>query len=142
MRSIWHFVMDGSMDNVRSKMKTIFSRSSPLEERRVFGLRKISKTQRGCRRRVESCRQVLLKSKEQKKTVDGRLHMTPKQQWQFLRIFWRKCERIRRHWLFTTLSRSSLFAICLQLQTAKKPETRAKRFDKLLEMLINGQKPT
>ena len=43
---------------------------------------------------------------------------------------------------YETLSRSSLFAICLQLQTAKKPETRAKRFDKLLEMLINGQKPT
>jgi uncharacterized protein YdeI (YjbR/CyaY-like superfamily) len=33
---------------------------------------------------------------------------------------------------YKTLSRSSLFAICLQLQTAKKPETRAKRFAKLL----------
>ena len=42
---------------------------------------------------------------------------------------------------YQTLSRSSVFAICLQLQTAKKPETRGKRFDKLLAMLKKGERP-
>lgn len=36
---------------------------------------------------------------------------------------------------YCTLSRSSLFIICMQLQTAKKPETRANRFKKLYSML-------
>ena len=42
---------------------------------------------------------------------------------------------------YQTLSRTNIFAICMQLQTAKKPETRARRFEKLFEMLKNGQKP-
>ena len=41
---------------------------------------------------------------------------------------------------YSSLNRSSIFAICMQLQTAKKPETREKRFNKLLEMLKNGEK--
>jgi uncharacterized protein YdeI (YjbR/CyaY-like superfamily) len=39
---------------------------------------------------------------------------------------------------YSGLNRSSIFAICMQLQTAKKPETREKRFKKLLEILKNG----
>jgi uncharacterized protein YdeI (YjbR/CyaY-like superfamily) len=41
---------------------------------------------------------------------------------------------------YSNLSRSSLFFICLQLQTAKKSETRSKRFDKLMEKLEKGEK--
>ena len=47
----------------------------------------------------------------------------------------------KAHDFYSILSRTSIFAICLQLQTAKKPETREKRFQKLLEMLKNGEKP-
>lgn len=39
-----------------------------------------------------------------------------------------------------TLNRANIYAIAWRLQTAKKPETRQKRFDALLEMLKAGRK--
>ncbi|MEQ1814168.1 MAG: YdeI/OmpD-associated family protein, partial [Candidatus Nitrotoga sp.] len=42
--------------------------------------------------------------------------------------------------LFKTLNRANLYAICWRLQTAKKPETRKKRFDTLFAMLQSGKK--
>jgi uncharacterized protein YdeI (YjbR/CyaY-like superfamily) len=41
---------------------------------------------------------------------------------------------------FNTLSRTNLFAIAWQLTTAKRPETRKRRFDALLAMLERGEK--
>lgn len=40
---------------------------------------------------------------------------------------------------FDTLSRSNVYAIAWRLQTAKKPETRKRRFDALLAMLESGE---
>lgn len=42
---------------------------------------------------------------------------------------------------FDTLNKTSLYAIGFRLQTAKKPETRARRAAVLIQMLENGQKP-
>jgi len=42
---------------------------------------------------------------------------------------------------FDGLSKSNRFAICHRLQTAKKPETRARRFAQLIEMMKEGKKP-
>ena len=41
---------------------------------------------------------------------------------------------------FATLNKTNLFAIAWRLQTAKTPETRARRFAVLLEMLGKGEK--
>lgn len=41
---------------------------------------------------------------------------------------------------FKTLNKTNLYAIAWRLQTAKTPETRARRFNVLLEMLKQGQK--
>jgi uncharacterized protein YdeI (YjbR/CyaY-like superfamily) len=41
---------------------------------------------------------------------------------------------------FMTLNRANLYAISYRLQTAKKPETRARRFAQILEMLKEGRK--
>jgi uncharacterized protein YdeI (YjbR/CyaY-like superfamily) len=41
---------------------------------------------------------------------------------------------------FNTLNRQNLYAIAYRLQTAKKSETRQKRFEKFLVMLENGEK--
>lgn len=41
---------------------------------------------------------------------------------------------------YLTLSRANTYAIAWRLQTAKKPETRAKRMDALLKMLAEGKK--
>lgn len=41
---------------------------------------------------------------------------------------------------FSTLNRSNVFAIVYQLQTAKKPETRQRRLDKILDMMKRKQK--
>jgi uncharacterized protein YdeI (YjbR/CyaY-like superfamily) len=41
---------------------------------------------------------------------------------------------------FKTLSRANTYAIAWRLQTAKKPETRARRMQKLLAMLSEGKK--
>ena len=41
---------------------------------------------------------------------------------------------------FSTLNRQNVFAICFRLQTAKKPETRARRIAKFVEMLAEGKK--
>jgi uncharacterized protein YdeI (YjbR/CyaY-like superfamily) len=41
---------------------------------------------------------------------------------------------------FKTLNRANTYAIAWRLQTAKKPETRAQRMEKLLAMLSEGKK--
>lgn len=41
---------------------------------------------------------------------------------------------------FNTLNRANTYAIGWRLQTAKKPETRQRRFDALLAMLARGEK--
>lgn len=41
---------------------------------------------------------------------------------------------------FETLNRQNLYAIVYRLQTAKRPETRQKLFEKFLTMLENGEK--
>lgn len=41
---------------------------------------------------------------------------------------------------FNTLNKANLYAIAWRLRTAKKPETRKKRFDALLAMLKEGKK--
>ncbi|EDK72411.1 conserved hypothetical protein [candidate division TM7 genomosp. GTL1] len=41
---------------------------------------------------------------------------------------------------FETLNKANTYAIAWRLQTAKKPETRQKRFDDLLAMLARGEK--
>lgn len=41
---------------------------------------------------------------------------------------------------FETLNRQNLYAIAYRLETAKKPETRQKRFNRFLEMLENREK--
>jgi uncharacterized protein YdeI (YjbR/CyaY-like superfamily) len=41
---------------------------------------------------------------------------------------------------FKTLNKSNLYAISYQLQTAKKPETRERRLNKILEMMKKGEK--
>ena len=41
---------------------------------------------------------------------------------------------------FDTLNKRNRYAIAYQLQTAKKPETRQRRFEKFLDMLENGEK--
>ncbi len=42
---------------------------------------------------------------------------------------------------FETLNKTNRFAISYGLTSAKKPETRQRRFDKFLNMLIRGEKP-
>ena len=41
---------------------------------------------------------------------------------------------------FKTLNRTNLYAITYRLQTAKKPETRARRFEQILRMMKEGKK--
>jgi len=41
---------------------------------------------------------------------------------------------------YKTLNRANLFSIVFRLQTAKKPETRQKRMEVILDMLSKGQK--
>ena len=41
---------------------------------------------------------------------------------------------------FESLNSTNRYAILYRLQDAKKPETRAKRLDKFVEMLKNGEK--
>jgi uncharacterized protein YdeI (YjbR/CyaY-like superfamily) len=41
---------------------------------------------------------------------------------------------------FNTLNRSNVYAIVFRLSTAKKPETRARRMEAILEMLKNGKR--
>lgn len=43
--------------------------------------------------------------------------------------------------IYASLNKSQLFRIGYNLQTAKKPDTRQRRFDKLLQLLRDGQKP-
>jgi uncharacterized protein YdeI (YjbR/CyaY-like superfamily) len=42
---------------------------------------------------------------------------------------------------FETLTKSSKYVIVYGLTTAKKPETRQKRFDKFMDMLVREEKP-
>lgn len=41
---------------------------------------------------------------------------------------------------FDTLNKTNLYSIGFRLQTAKKPETRAKRMEQILNMMKNGEK--
>jgi len=41
---------------------------------------------------------------------------------------------------YESLNRTNMYAIAWRIQTAKKPETRARRIQKILEMLSNGEK--
>jgi uncharacterized protein YdeI (YjbR/CyaY-like superfamily) len=41
---------------------------------------------------------------------------------------------------FQTLNRANIYAIVYRLQTAKKPETRARRMESILDMLKRGEK--
>jgi uncharacterized protein YdeI (YjbR/CyaY-like superfamily) len=41
---------------------------------------------------------------------------------------------------FDTLNKANTYAIAWRLQTAKKPETREKRMNLILEMLSKGEK--
>ena len=41
---------------------------------------------------------------------------------------------------FQTLNKANLYAIAYRLQTAKKPETRAKRMKIILQMMRDGKK--
>ena len=49
-------------------------------------------------------------------------------------------ERPKAKSFFQTLNRQNLYAIAYRLQTAKKPTTRQKRFERFLEMLENEEK--
>ena len=42
---------------------------------------------------------------------------------------------------FETLNKSNRYVIAYHLETAKKPETRQKRFKNFMEMLARGEKP-
>jgi len=41
---------------------------------------------------------------------------------------------------FTTLNKTNLYSIAYRLQTAKKPETREKRMQAIIEKLARGEK--
>jgi uncharacterized protein YdeI (YjbR/CyaY-like superfamily) len=41
---------------------------------------------------------------------------------------------------FETLNKANVYAIVYRLQTAKKPETRAKRMQTILAMMAQGKK--
>lgn len=41
---------------------------------------------------------------------------------------------------FSTLNKANLYAIAYRLRTARKPETRKRRFEALLKMIANGEK--
>jgi uncharacterized protein YdeI (YjbR/CyaY-like superfamily) len=41
---------------------------------------------------------------------------------------------------FKTLNRANLYAISYRLQTARKPETRARRFEQIVQMMKDGKK--
>ena len=45
------------------------------------------------------------------------------------------------HVFFETLNKSSRYVIAYGLISAKKPETRSKRFEKFMNMLVNEEKP-
>jgi uncharacterized protein YdeI (YjbR/CyaY-like superfamily) len=49
-------------------------------------------------------------------------------------------ERPTAQAFFATLNKQNLYAISYRLQTAKKPETRQKRFKQFLDMLEKGEK--
>ena len=46
----------------------------------------------------------------------------------------------KAHEFYKTLNKANLFSIAFRLQTAKKPETRQKRMELILNMLSKGQK--
>jgi uncharacterized protein YdeI (YjbR/CyaY-like superfamily) len=49
-------------------------------------------------------------------------------------------ENARAQATFNTLSKANVYAIAWRLQTARKPETRQRRFDALLAMLARGER--
>ena len=48
----------------------------------------------------------------------------------------------RRNSFFETLTKSSRYVIAYGLTSAKKPETRQRRFTKFIDMLARKEKPT
>ena len=46
----------------------------------------------------------------------------------------------KAHEFFKTLNKTNLYSIAFKLQTAKKPETRQKRMEVIIDMLSKGQK--
>lgn len=50
-------------------------------------------------------------------------------------------KRQRAKKFYATLNKSSRYAITYGLTTAKKPETRERRFNKFMDMLVRGEKP-
>jgi uncharacterized protein YdeI (YjbR/CyaY-like superfamily) len=46
----------------------------------------------------------------------------------------------KAHEFYKTLNKANLFSIAFKLQTAKKPETRQKRMEAIIDMLSKGQK--
>ncbi|HEV7232579.1 MAG TPA: YdeI/OmpD-associated family protein [Bacteroidia bacterium] len=46
----------------------------------------------------------------------------------------------KAHAFYKTLNKTNLFSIVFRLQTAKKPETRQKRMEVILNMLSKGEK--
>ena len=46
----------------------------------------------------------------------------------------------RARMFFETLDKTNRYAVCWRVQTAKKPETRAKRVEMLVALLARGEK--
>ena len=65
-----------------------------------------------------------------------------------LRRTWRCRTNSPRHWrrtarpsaFFDQLDKTNRYAVCWRVHTAKKPETRAARVEKLVAMLAKGEK--
>ena len=49
--------------------------------------------------------------------------------------------KLKAKQFFETLTKSSRYAIAYGLTSAKKPETRQRRFEKFMDMLVREEKP-
>ena len=49
---------------------------------------------------------------------------------------------LKANTFYQSLNKSSKYTIAFKIETAKKPETRARRLESILTMLENGEKPT
>ena len=63
-------------------------------------------------------------------------HATPRHRKIFSK-FWAKTKRPKA--FFETLNKANIYAIVYRLQTAKKPETRARRIAEYVAMLERGE---
>ena len=76
-----------------------------------------------------------------KKTDDGRMLTTSSKNIQLPPDFLERLKKSKKAYtFFTTLNKTNTFAIAFRLQTARKPETREKRLQKIIEMMKAGQK--